>query len=161
MDTGGQSAPSAARAARSPGSPQSPSTTDPILRNALRYTISAREYALLHRYVLSRSRLLKSRTPSVATVHGIMSGSRPRRARELSLGGSDKGKGKSKESAQSPSRAGTEARKSQEGVTAASEPTDDFNSRAIRHSIRVFVATGTLMKLWDVVSRRLMGRNQG
>ena len=41
------------------------SAVDPILRNALRYTISAREYSLLHKYVISRSRALKKRAPTV------------------------------------------------------------------------------------------------
>lgn len=36
---------------------------DPILRNALRYTISAKEYKLLHDYLLSRASVLKKRTP--------------------------------------------------------------------------------------------------
>src|SRR3981081_3994743 len=44
------------------------STTDPILRNALRYTISAKEYQTLHKYLISRSRVLKRNTPSVAQV---------------------------------------------------------------------------------------------
>jgi hypothetical protein len=38
-----------------------------------------------------------------------------------------------------------------------SVPGDDYNARAIRHSIRVFVATGALMKIWGIVSARLMG----
>jgi hypothetical protein len=35
---------------------------DPILRNALRYTISAKEYQLLHQYLLSRAPVVKKRT---------------------------------------------------------------------------------------------------
>jgi hypothetical protein len=35
---------------------------DPILRNALRYTISPREYQLLHQYLLSRAPAVKKRT---------------------------------------------------------------------------------------------------
>ncbi|KAJ4303876.1 hypothetical protein N0V88_001474 [Collariella sp. IMI 366227] len=49
--------------------PTAASATDPILRNALRYTISAREYATLHRYVISRSKVLKKRAPSVERHH--------------------------------------------------------------------------------------------
>jgi hypothetical protein len=41
---------------------------DPVLRNTLRYTISAREYAVLHKYMLSRSRVLRRATPSPAAV---------------------------------------------------------------------------------------------
>jgi hypothetical protein len=37
---------------------------------------------------------------------------------------------------------------------------DDYNARAIRHSIRVFLATASLMKLWTIVSRRLVGGEQ-
>jgi hypothetical protein len=35
---------------------------DPILRNALRYTISAKEYELLHQYLLSRAPVVKKRS---------------------------------------------------------------------------------------------------
>ncbi|EGU84639.1 hypothetical protein FOXB_04827 [Fusarium oxysporum f. sp. conglutinans Fo5176] len=37
---------------------------DPVLRNTLRYTISAHEYAALHKYILSRSRVLRRATPT-------------------------------------------------------------------------------------------------
>ena len=36
---------------------------DPITRNALRYTISAREYELLHQYLISRAPALDKRSP--------------------------------------------------------------------------------------------------
>ncbi|KAH7157398.1 hypothetical protein B0J13DRAFT_671221 [Dactylonectria estremocensis] len=51
-------------------SPSSSSTaaSDPVMRNALRYTISAREYAALHKYILSRSRVLRRATPTPARV---------------------------------------------------------------------------------------------
>lgn len=45
-----------------------PKATDPILRNTLRYTVSAREYASLHRYILSRSRVLRRAAPSPSSV---------------------------------------------------------------------------------------------
>lgn len=38
---------------------------------------------------------------------------------------------------------------------------DDYNARAIRHSLRVFIATGALMKLWGIVSARVLGKKQG
>src|SRR6516164_4994586 len=44
------------------------STTDPILRNALRYTISAKEYQTLHKYIISRSKVLRRNTPTVSQV---------------------------------------------------------------------------------------------
>lgn len=61
------------------GSPKPPrdrltakSTTDPVLRNALRYTISAKEYQTLHKYIISRSKLLKRNTPSVSQVEKLV-----------------------------------------------------------------------------------------
>ncbi|KAK4162837.1 hypothetical protein QBC43DRAFT_214517 [Cladorrhinum sp. PSN259] len=125
------------------------STTDPILRNALRYTISAREYATLHKYVISRSKALKKRAPSVDVVQRIMDGdvASTQRGRAGSL---VKGKGKAKES-----------RKSAKGGAGA-VGADDYNARAIRHSIRVFLATATSMKVWNVLSARLLAKkNQG
>lgn len=37
---------------------------------------------------------------------------------------------------------------------------DDYNARAIRHALRVFVATGAGMKAWEAVSARFMGGNK-
>ncbi|KOS21264.1 hypothetical protein ESCO_006865 [Escovopsis weberi] len=54
----------------SPGPPAAAS--DLVLRNALRYTISAREYAALHRYVLSKSRVLRRAAPSPAAVSSLL-----------------------------------------------------------------------------------------
>lgn len=48
--------------ASQPAPPGSLQQVDPILRNALRYTISAREYQLLHQYLLSRAPAVKKRT---------------------------------------------------------------------------------------------------
>lgn len=120
------------------GSPRS-SATDPILRNALRYTISAREYASLHRYVLSRSKAIKKRVPTVERVNRIMDGQGPAKS----------------------SRSEQEARKGDpaRGSPTALIPGDDYNARAVRHSLRVFIATGALMKVWGIVSGRLMGSN--
>jgi len=112
-------------------------TADPILRNALRYTISAQEYALLHRYVLSRSRVLKKRVPSVEAVQRVYKTSRT---------GTNKGKAKDTTAP--------------EVTPASAAGGDDYNARAIRHSVRVFVATAAVTKLWDIVSRRLMAKNQ-
>ncbi|KAH6842639.1 hypothetical protein B0I37DRAFT_448083 [Chaetomium sp. MPI-CAGE-AT-0009] len=120
-----------------PSSVTARSTTDPILRNALRYTISAREYATLHKYVISRSRALKKHAPTVGTVQRII-GDPHGRAHPASKGG--KGKGKE--------RGGEDER---------ARGADEYNARAVRHSIRVFVATGALMKLWEVVSARVLG----
>jgi hypothetical protein len=48
------------------------STADPILRNALRYTISAKEYETLHKYIISRSKVLKRNAPTVAKVEKLV-----------------------------------------------------------------------------------------
>ncbi|EAQ84750.1 hypothetical protein CHGG_08764 [Chaetomium globosum CBS 148.51] len=119
------------------------STTDPILRNALRYTISAREYATLHKYVISRSRALKKHAPAVGTVQRIIDGPR---GQTQSANKVAQGKGKGKEGDGEDERA------------AAVHSAQEYNARAVRHSIRVFVATGALMKLWEVVSARVLGK---
>ena len=51
-----------------------PAPIDPILRNALRYTISAREYQLLHRYLLSRAPAVKKRTINPKKYESIAKG---------------------------------------------------------------------------------------
>jgi hypothetical protein len=48
------------------------STADPILRNTLRYTISAKEYETLHKYIISRSKVLKRNVPTVAKVERLV-----------------------------------------------------------------------------------------
>ncbi|KAJ6439719.1 carnitine acetyl transferase [Purpureocillium lavendulum] len=55
-----------------PGSGSS-APIDPVLRNTLRYTVSAREYATLHKYIISRSRLLRRSAPSPAAVDKALS----------------------------------------------------------------------------------------
>lgn len=45
---------------------------DPVLRNALRYTISAKEYETLHKYIISRSKVLKRNAPTVARVEKLV-----------------------------------------------------------------------------------------
>lgn len=95
----------------SASSGQRPKATDPILRNTLRYTISAREYATLHRYVLSRSRVLRRAAPSPGSV----------------------------EKALQPKRKGE----------------SDYNARAVRHALRVFVTTWLGLKGWEEVSKRM------
>jgi hypothetical protein len=59
---------------KSPSGPRisAKSTADPILRNALRYTISAKEYETLHRFVISRSKVLKRNAPTVARVEKLV-----------------------------------------------------------------------------------------
>lgn len=64
---------SSAGASQSPPSGQ-PQPIDPILRNALRYTISAKEYQLLHQYLLSRAPVVKKRTINPKTYEAIAKG---------------------------------------------------------------------------------------
>lgn len=87
--------------------------TDPVLRNTLRYTVSANEYAALHKYILSRSKGLRRAAPSPASV----------------------------DKALRPSKGG-----------------DDFNARAVRHSLRVFAATWLGMKGWEVMARKVKSK---
>ncbi|KAK4665710.1 hypothetical protein QC763_403690 [Podospora pseudopauciseta] len=134
---------SAAGATTANSSPSS----DPILRNALRYTISAREYALLHKYVISKSRALKRRAPTVEKVRNMMDGPQQmpqQQGRKGFIGGQgDKRRGSIKGKDVAPPTA---------------QGADDYNAKAIRHSIRVFMATGAVMKLWGLAQTRLLGK---
>lgn len=98
---------------------------EPVARNALRYSMSSREYATLHKYIISRSRLLRRTAPSVGSVERIIDGERAHAARKESREGRTVGAG------------------------------DDYNTRAVRHALRVFLATGSAMKLYTVVTRKL------
>lgn len=116
---------------------------DPILRNALRYTISAREYEKLHKYVLSKSRVLKKRMPTVNAVETYMEGASSRRG-SITRRDVPKGKGKEKDVPEEPNRKGG----------------DTFNARAIRHALRVFIATGLGMQAYEVAMARLKGSKE-
>lgn len=48
---------------------------DPILRNALRYTVSPKEYQLLHQYLLSRAPAVRKRTLPPRRYDAIAKGS--------------------------------------------------------------------------------------
>jgi hypothetical protein len=89
------------------------STADPILRNALRYTISAKEYETLHKYIISRSKVLKRNAPTVGRIEKLVE--RPGR--------------------------------------------DDYNSSAVRASLRVFVATAAALKAWELVQQRFLKKD--
>lgn len=155
-----------------PGGVTAKSTADPILRNALRYTISAREYAVLHKYVISKSKTLKKRAPTVDTVQRIMDGE-PQQNRGGHRGGGGGGQALTKGGYAAGAGTGTGAggdkgsskAKAKEEVLAKMAGkgvgADDYNARAIRHSLRVFIATGALMKLWGIVSARVLGKNKG
>ncbi|RDA84317.1 hypothetical protein CP532_4792, partial [Ophiocordyceps camponoti-leonardi (nom. inval.)] len=96
-------------------------SVDPVLRNTLRYTVSAPEYALLHRYVLSRSRIVRRNVPGPASVERALT---PRRD---GGGGAGKGDGGG----------------------------DDYNARAVRHALRVFITTWLGLKGWEAVVKRM------
>lgn len=133
-------------------------TNDPTLRNTLRYTISAREYALLHRYILSRSRQIKKRVPTVENVNRIMNGS-------ASVSDRAKGKGKGKEIERSShaDMSVSDVGSTSAGVGAGAGAmlgADDYNARAVRHSIRVFVSTVMALKAWGTIATTFMGQKQ-
>ncbi|KAI1436259.1 hypothetical protein GGR50DRAFT_252534 [Xylaria sp. CBS 124048] len=117
------------------------SVVDPVLRNALRYTISAREYETLHKYIISRSRLLQKRAPTVSTVEKYINGDTRRRGSV----GRDKGKGKEKDVLTSASGA---------------PKGDDYNTRAIRDALRVFIITATGAKAYEFLLARIKGLNK-
>ena len=122
-----------------------PSASDTVLRNALRYTVSAREYAALHKYIISKSKALDRRAPSVDRVNRVMNGDRPPKSRR---GSAEVSKGKGREAEM--------AKETAVSIVGA----DDFNARAVRHSVRVFIATGVAMKLWTAVMKRLVGSKE-
>ncbi|KAI1097386.1 hypothetical protein F4804DRAFT_327757 [Jackrogersella minutella] len=116
------------------------SAVDPVLRNALRYTISAREYETLHRYVLSRSRVLRKRVPSVGAIERYMDGATTKKG---SMSDKDSSNGK-----ETP-------------VNGDTGRGDTYNARAIRDSLRVFIATGLGMRSYEAVLTRLKAQKEG
>ncbi|KAI0855720.1 hypothetical protein F4860DRAFT_448462 [Xylaria cubensis] len=145
--SGAMPRPRAASAAKS----RSASAVDPVLRNALRYTISAREYETLHKYVISRSRVLRKRAPTVNTVEKYMNGSDSNRrasvSRDAATKGKDKGKGKENAAPGSLAPRG--------GGSG-----DSYNARAIRHALRIFVATGIGAKAFEIILARVKGQQE-
>ena len=61
--------------ASEPSASGRPERIDPVLRNALRYTISPREYKLLHQYLLSRAPAVRKRTLAPRRYDAIAKGS--------------------------------------------------------------------------------------
>ncbi len=112
-----------ASTAPSARTPKRPGYIDPIVRNALRYTVSAKEYKLLHRYLISRAPAVRKRTPAPPQFEAIV-----RSGADVGGGG---GGGES------------------------------YNVTAVRVSLRVFASTYTALRIWEVVSARLMGGGGG
>ncbi|KJR87711.1 uncharacterized protein SPSK_07215 [Sporothrix schenckii 1099-18] len=130
------------------------SANEAIIRNALRYTISAREYAALHKYVLSKSKLVRRRAPTVDQVARIMNGpsslppSKASTPRPSQSGGPPK----------SPSKKEKLPELTDPDTPHAILGADDFNARAVRHALRVFMASAAGLKIYDAVQRRLFGK---
>ncbi|CAK7263747.1 hypothetical protein SEPCBS119000_000642 [Sporothrix epigloea] len=153
---------SAAATPRPPASNATSSYTTPneaILRNALRYTISAREYAALHKYILSRSKLIRRRAPTVEQVARIMNGPSALPPSKATLST------RSPITSKSDSR-GISKGKKKEILPELTNPdtprailgADDFNARAVRHALRVMLASATGLKLYGVVQRKIFGK---
>lgn len=98
-----------------PSPPPSPAKgkVDPVLRNALRYTISAKEYRTLHQYLITRS---------------------PQALRKRAV---------------PPSH-----------YASLVHTSDDYNSAAIRASLRVFIVTQSSLKLWELIKTHVLQRGQ-
>lgn len=111
--------------------PSSRALNDPILRNTLRYTVSAREYAALHKYIISRSRALRRAAPTPAAVDKALNP-----PVKQTTGGKDEKKA-------APTR----------------RRGDDFNARTVRHALRVFAATWIGMKGWEAIAKK-MGKQE-
>lgn len=122
-----------------------PSAADPVLRNALRYTITSREYEKLHKFVLSRSRVLRRKVPSPTAMEKYMDGNSSGR-RTSSTAAND---------LPQPRGAG----KGKVARSKASEPAagDTYNARAIRHALRVFIITNVGMTAYDALMARIKG----
>jgi len=66
---------SAPSSSSSSGNSNRSTNIDPILRNALRYTVSAKEYNLLHQYLISRAPAVRKRTPPPPRYEAIVKSS--------------------------------------------------------------------------------------
>jgi hypothetical protein len=105
---------------------------------------------------LSKSRQLKKRVPTVETVNRIMNG-------DAGTGGDRKGKAKAKEGADPVDMSVADVGSTSAGVNAGAGAilgADDYNARAVRHSIRVFATTAVALKAWGVIATRFMGQKQ-
>lgn len=85
---------------------------DPVVRNALRYSLSPREYQLLHKYLIARAPAVKNRAPPPA--------------------------------------------KYERAVNSV----DDYNAAAIRVSLRMFATTFAGLKLWELITTKVLARGK-
>lgn len=86
---------------------------------------------------MSKSRLVRRNVPAVATVERILDGS------------------------ERAPPSGEKTPKTEPASFMDGNGADTYNARAIRDSIRVFVATGALLKLWTIVSTRFNLKQKG
>lgn len=86
---------------------------DPLTRNALRYSLSPREYKLLHKYLIARAPVVKKRVPQPARYEKSVD----------ATGG-------------------------------------DYNAAAIRASLRVFAGTMAGLKVWDLITVKVLARGK-
>lgn len=134
---------------RAGSKPKPSSTADPVLRNALRYTITAAEYEKLHKFVLSRSRILRRKVPSPAAMEKYMDVGGPRRPSTATS-----------QTLPTPRGSVDKNSKGKGAKAAASEAAavgDTYNARAIRHALRVFIVTNIGMKAYEVLMARIKG----
>lgn len=85
---------------------------DPLTRNALRYSLSPREYKLLHKYLLAKTPAVRKRAP--------------------------------------------QPHKYEKSV----KDTNDYNAAAIRASLRVFGTTLAGLKLWDLITEKILSKGK-
>ena len=96
-----------------PSPPPGGAKVDPILRNALRYTISEKEYKTLHEYLITRSPpAVRKRAPQPPRYNAIV------------------------------------------------QSKDDYNAAAVRASLRLFVTSQAGLKIWDLFTTQILGRDR-
>ncbi|KAI9840305.1 MAG: hypothetical protein M1837_001792 [Sclerophora amabilis] len=95
-------------ASRPDGAPAS----KPIVRHALRYSISTSDYELLHKYLISRWPALRKKAPSVSSYEALI------------------------------------------------YSRHDYNAAAVRASTRIFLASQTGLKAWELIKARLLARGK-
>jgi hypothetical protein len=83
---------------------------DALTRNALRYSLSPKEYKALHKYLLTKTPVVRKRVP-------------PPHKYEKSV-----------------------------------KDTEDYNAAAIRASLRVFGTTLAGLKLWELITTKVLAR---
>lgn len=90
--------------------------------------------------------MLRRNAPAVETVARMVNGPASGKTTARVEGGSRKGEVR-----------GADKNKPEKGAVDPLAPVNDYNVRAVRHSIRVFVATSIAMKAWGMIAKRLMG----